>query len=126
MRAVPKRKPGHRYAVTAYAKAVMHGCDAASPLPEHLRPAMLAGGRQESKAAWLARLTAEEKAQVHAHRKAHRWHPHQLRHSAATNLRKTYGLEPAQVILGHKTLTVTQVYAEKNVEAAVRVMAEVG
>jgi hypothetical protein len=47
-------------------------------------------------------------------------------HTAATNLRKEYGLEAAQVILGHKTLTVTQIYAEKNVEAAQRIMAEVG
>lgn len=54
------------------------------------------------------------------------WHPHQLRHTAATFLRKEYGLEAAQVILGQKTLTVTQVYAERNVAAAMRVMADVG
>jgi site-specific recombinase XerD len=71
-------------------------------------------------------LTPAEKAEIKAWRKAHSWHPHQLRHSAATNLRRDFGLEPAQVILGHKTLSVTQVYAEKNVEAAMRVMAEVG
>jgi integrase len=55
-----------------------------------------------------------------------RWHPHRLRHNAATFLRRTYGLEAAQVILGHKTLSVTEIYAEKNVEAAKRIMAEVG
>jgi integrase len=55
-----------------------------------------------------------------------RWHPHQLRHTAATELRKNFGLEAAQVVLGHRTLTVTQVYAEKNVEAAQRIMGEVG
>jgi site-specific recombinase XerC len=54
------------------------------------------------------------------------WHPHQLRHTAATELRKTHGLEAAQVILGHRTLTVTQVYAEKNVAAAMSIMAAVG
>jgi len=54
------------------------------------------------------------------------WHPHQLRHTAATELRKTHGLEAAQVILGHRTLTVTQVYAEKNVAEAQRVMSLVG
>ncbi len=54
------------------------------------------------------------------------WHPHQLRHTAATRFRKDYGLEAAQVILGHKQLTVTQLYAEKNVEAATRVMSEAG
>ena len=44
----------------------------------------------------------------------------------ATRLRKRFGLDGAQVILGHKTLSVTQVYAEKNVEAAQRIMAAVG
>jgi integrase len=55
-----------------------------------------------------------------------RWHPHRLRHNAATFLRRQYGLEAAQLILGHKTLSVTEIYAEKNVEAAKRIMAEVG
>lgn len=41
-------------------------------------------------------------------------------------LRREYGLEAAQVILGHKTLKVTELYAEKNVEAAQRIMAQVG
>ena len=54
------------------------------------------------------------------------WHPHQLRHSAATRLRKEYGLEAAQVILGHRTLAVTEIYAEKNVAAAMKIMSEVG
>jgi integrase len=54
------------------------------------------------------------------------WTPHQLRHTAATRLREQYGLEAAQVILGHKTLSVTEIYAEKNVAAAQRIMGEVG
>ena len=54
------------------------------------------------------------------------WHPHQLRHTAATRLRRDYGLEAAQVILGHQTLTVTQVYARKNIDAVMKIMGEVG
>jgi integrase len=127
VKAKPRKKPGDHYSVISYAKAVYAACDAAFPLPEHLRPKRPDdGGRGESRKAWLARLSAVEKAEVQAHRAAHRWHPHQLRHSAATDLRKRFGLEPAQVILGHKTLTVTQVYAERNVEAAIRVVGEVG
>ncbi len=38
----------------------------------------------------------------------------------------TSGLDAAQVILGHRTLTTTQIYAAKNEEAARKVMAEVG
>jgi integrase len=54
------------------------------------------------------------------------WHPHQLRHTAATQLRKEFGLEAAQVILGHRTLSVTEIYAEKNIEAARAIMQAVG
>jgi integrase len=54
------------------------------------------------------------------------WHPHQLRHSAATELRKLYGLETAKAVLGHRTLNATEVYAQKDVAAAVKVMETVG
>lgn len=42
------------------------------------------------------------------------WSPNQLRHAYATKLRKLFGLEAAQVMLGHKHADVTQIYAEKN------------
>jgi integrase len=54
------------------------------------------------------------------------WVPLQLRHSAGTAVRKRYGLEASQAVLGHAELGVTQVYAEKDLEAARRVMAEIG
>jgi integrase len=54
------------------------------------------------------------------------WHPHQLRHAAATELRKLFGLETAKAVLGHRTLSATEVYAQKDVAAAVKVMEEVG
>lgn len=40
------------------------------------------------------------------------WHPHQLRHNAATWLRKEFGIEIARIILGHKSPAITEVYAE--------------
>lgn len=122
----PLKKPHDHYSVRSYSRAINYGCQSAFPLPEHLQPQILENGRRETGATFKARLTPAEKIEIKAWRKDHNWHPHQLRHSAATNLRKTYGLEPAQVILGHKTLTVTQVYAERNIEAAMRIMAEVG
>ena len=54
------------------------------------------------------------------------WHPHQLRHNAATRLRKEYGLEAAQVVLGHRTANVTQVYAERDQGLARDIMAQSG
>ena len=54
------------------------------------------------------------------------WHPHQLRHNAATRLRKEFGLDVARVILGHSSPAVTEVYAEVDREKAMVVMEQVG
>jgi integrase len=54
------------------------------------------------------------------------WSPNQLRHAAATELRRRYGIEAAQTVLGHSKADVTQVYAERDFSLAARVMAEVG
>ena len=54
------------------------------------------------------------------------WHPHQLRHNAATRLRREFGLDVARVILGHGTLMMTDQYAELDREKALAVMAQVG
>ncbi len=42
------------------------------------------------------------------------WSPHQLRHTAATKIRDQFGLEAAQVILGHSRADVTQMRYCKN------------
>jgi integrase len=54
------------------------------------------------------------------------WHPHQLRHNAATNLRKQHGIELARIILGHSTAFTTEIYAEQDRAAAVEVIAKIG
>lgn len=54
------------------------------------------------------------------------WHPHQLRHNAATWLRKEFGLDIARVILGHRSSEVTEIYAELDFSRAVEVVGKVG
>jgi integrase len=54
------------------------------------------------------------------------WQANQLRHTRATEIRKRYGLEAAQVALGHATADVTQVYAERDLTLAVKVASEIG
>ena len=46
------------------------------------------------------------------------WTPLQIRHTYATQIRKTHGLEGAQAVLGHSTLDATQIYAEKRDDLA--------
>ena len=48
----------------------------------------------------------------------HRWHPHQLRHNAATLTRKVHGLDASRALLGHATMSTTEIYAEKDDAAA--------
>ncbi len=55
-----------------------------------------------------------------------KWSPNRLRHTAATAIRKRFGLEAAQVVLGHSKADITQVYAERDIDLARRVIAQVG
>lgn len=55
-----------------------------------------------------------------------RWHPNQLRHTAATEIRKRHGIELASILLGHREVGVTQIYAERDENRAIEVAAEFG
>ncbi len=137
----PKRKPGGLYDVAAYRRAIARACEQAFPLPEQLAPRIKPDGIDshmslvekpgkhavyESKREWKARLTPEEKDAIRRWRREHSWHPHQLRHNAATNLRKQYGVELARIILGHATAFTTEIYAEADRAQAMEVIGKVG
>ncbi len=99
----PRRAPRDRYERDSYRRAIERGCEKAFPSPAGLSPG-------ETKT-W---------------RKDHRWHPNQLRHNAATRLRKEFGIEAARVVLGHASAAVTEVYAELDLMKAADVMAKIG
>ncbi|MCY2953899.1 MAG: site-specific integrase [Planctomycetota bacterium] len=86
----PRRPPGNRCDVAAYRRAITRACDRAFP-----PPAPLAKREGETAVEWKARLTSAQKQGLRRWRDQHHWHPHQLRHTAATRLRKEYGLEAA-------------------------------
>ena len=86
----------------------------------------LARRKKESVAKWRGRLTHEQRAAVKVWEREHHWHPNQLRHTFATEVRKVHGLEAAQVLLGHARADVTQVYSERNEELAATVAAKIG
>ena len=99
--AAAERKPAARYTVTSYGRAV-------------------------GRAVVRANVRREEMAGAGNSDAVPHWHPNQLRHAHGTAVRHRYGLEAAQVALGHERADVTQVYAEKNVALAVKVAAEMG
>ncbi len=96
----------NRYDSVAYYRAIVYGIEAANR-------ARLA----EAKAAGMD----VDKVDLVPH-----WHPHQLRHSAATELRREYDLEVARIILGHRSTAATEVYAEVDHARAIDVMARIG
>ena len=54
------------------------------------------------------------------------WSPNQLRHAVGTEVRALFGLEAAQVMLGHAKADVTQIYAERDKQLAIQVAAKIG
>jgi integrase len=99
--ATPKREPAAGYTVVSFGRAVRRAVERAN--------------------ARRQRLAGAGNFDAVPH-----WHPNQLRHAHATAVRHRYGLEAAQVALGHERADVTQVYAERNVALAVTVAAEMG
>ena len=54
------------------------------------------------------------------------WHPHQLRHNAATRYWNDYGPEATRILLGHGSLDVTKIYAEVDEAKALAAMKFLG
>ena len=102
-KANPKRPPRAHYDKNSYARAIKRACDLADENARKSKKTSNDGGRIVP-----------------------RWSPNQLRHNAATRFRKEYGLEVAQIMLGHRSAEVTQIYAERDEERALSVVAKIG
>jgi integrase len=116
-----KRPKRDHYDETSYRNAVYRACDKAFPPPEPL-----ARRKGESRKEWQARLTPEQWQELGRWRREHRWHPNRLRHSAATEIRRRFGLEAAKAVLGHTNVETSQIYAERDLTAATAVMEQIG
>jgi integrase len=99
----PKTLPRAHYDTPSYRRAIAYACRAADKQAHKDRPD----------------VPAEEVL-------VPKWHPHQLRHNAATNLRREFGVELARIILGHATAFTTETYAEADRQQAMEVIGRVG
>jgi site-specific recombinase XerC len=68
----------------------------------------------------------KQQAKLNAWRRDHRFSPNQLRHNAATAIRKQFGIEAARTVLGHGSAAVTEIYAAMDLARASEVMARIG
>lgn len=110
-----ERQPGERYNRDAYRNAIQRAFSRAR-MPNEYRP--------ERK---LSKAERERRKQLRREwLRANAWHPHQLRHNAATELRRQFGIEAARTVLGHAALQTTEFYAEIDLQHARKIMAKVG
>lgn len=99
----PRRLPGEQYTTASYRRAITRGCDVAYPVPKN--------------------ATREE---IQARNEKYHWTPNQLRHLAATTIRREFGLEASQVVLGHSSANTTEIYAQRDLRLAMEVMRKIG
>jgi integrase len=93
----PEKQPGDAYTTESYRRAIAYGIKRAN-----------------------AERAKREEPEIPS------WHPHRLRHSAATRLRKEFDLDTVRVILGHSSLAVAELYAEVDQTKAAAAMERVG
>jgi integrase len=107
----PRRQPGERYTTGSYGKSIRKAIERANTeraceACKELKPA-------DRCAACKANAIPV-------------WHPHQLRHTAATKIRREAGLDVARVVLGHRSPQITELYAELDTTRAAAVMEKLG
>jgi integrase len=93
----PQRRPRGRYTTGSYAYAIKRAC-----------------------------LKADSKARREGSPPIPHWHPHQLRHTKATEIRREAGLDAARAVLGHRSPQMTELYAELDMSRAAAVMERLG
>ena len=59
-------------------------------------------------------------------RREHCWSPNRLRHNFGTLARSVGGIEAARVTLGHSSAVTSEIYAEKDLDAAKRIVSQIG
>lgn len=111
-KASPGRGHADHYDRRTYHQAVVRACRRAFPHPIAKIP--------------RKKRTDEQRAELARWEKEHRWSPLQLRHAAATLVRQRFGLEGAQLHLGHARADVTQIYAERDMNKSHEIAAEIG
>ncbi len=127
LKARPKRTAGMVYTADSYRRAIVRACDTADRFarlaltathPERFEPC------QRCAATGIEPATARTRCRVcdgigrEVPRQVPRWHPHQLRHSAATEIRRELGVEAARIALGHRHISTSELYAETDAAVA--------
>ena len=55
-----------------------------------------------------------------------KWSPHAIRHARGHEIRRTHGIEAVQAILGHASLSASEIYSERRLNTAREIAAAIG
>jgi integrase len=102
IKAKPKKTPGDRFTKDTYARAIAYASERADLWAK--------GG---------VVIGDEERLVPH-------WHPHQLRHNFATDVRKHFGAEAVLAAIGDKSTSMIDLYAEKDRAVAMKIAEAIG
>jgi len=111
----PEKVPGERYTAMSYARVIRYACRAAD---RQKRVELVAAARANDPTADVSAIEAATYVPV--------WSPHRLRHNAGTELRRQFGIEMAQLALGHASMSATQIYAERDREKVMAAFEKAG
>lgn len=123
-----KREPQDQFTPDSYREAIARACRQAFPPPEDLRRQKIPGARGsrwETTDEWKRRL-GKRWEELEAWQMQHHWHPHQLRHTAATEWRRIHGADMALLLLGDRTPSMLERYAERSTQSIADVVAKAG
>lgn len=121
------RSIGTKYTKDSFNRAVQRGCEQAFDMPAELRDvARHVARRTDLSKEERDKLQIKMNADAAEWRLKYCWSPNQLRHSRATAIREKYGIEAAQMVLGHSDPRMTEVYAERDFATAAKIMREIG
>lgn len=100
--AAPRKKPGKQYDASSYRRAIVYAIKQANKQIQE---------RIDKGEQGLSPI---------------KWHPHRLRHTRGTEVRKRYKLEGTRVALGQSTVSAAEIYAEQDLDLARKIAREMG
>jgi integrase len=99
----PKKAPGVCYTPSSFANAVAKGVEKANT---------------ERACKACKELNPSDRCSECVSQALPHFHPHQLRHAKATEIRRESGIDAVRAVLGHRSPKVTEVYAEIDLHKA--------
>jgi site-specific recombinase XerD len=113
-----------RIARDGYRQAIVRASRRAYPHPQVAK--IIASWRGRARKMALEAWRQANRAELREWNKRHDWYANRLRHSFATEVRRNFGLEHAQVALGHSSAAITEIYAETDQRKARAVAHKIG